>query len=302
MPIGSLEPDLPRSLPNGPKVAIRRPERHKGSELGNPDFLTIRFRRQCLVCRADLVRLNPAFDALRLKPPASPRTPIVIRPAPLAALLAFAFTVPSFGQAVKPKDDALGAPVPEGGTALLGPDLSKWVVKNGDKPATWPLQDGIMTVKGGDIMTKDKYGDFKLHVEFNIPYMPDKKGQARGNSGVYLGGIYELQVLDSYGLKLQDNDCGAIYKQIIPSVNACKPPLQWQTYDVMFHAAKVKDGKTRKARLTVVHNGHTIIDDKEISPTPGGVGGINEGDKGPISLQDHGNAVQYRNIWIKPLD
>ena len=129
------------------------------------------------------------------------------------------------------------------------------------------------------------------------------KGQARGNSGVYLEGIHELQVLDSYGLKSQDNDCGAIYKQVKPRVNACKPPLQWQTYDVTFHKARVKDGKVeKKARVTVIQNGIKIIDDAEISPTPGGIGAINEGDDGPLLLQDHGNAVQYRNIWLKPLE
>jgi hypothetical protein len=130
--------------------------------------------------------------------------------------------------------------------------------------------------------------------------MPKAKGQARGNSGVYLDGAYELQVLDSYGLKSQDNDCGAIYKQIVPAVNACKPPLQWQTYDITFHKAKVEDGKVvKKARVTVLQNGMKIIDDAEISVTPGGVG-TKEGEDGPIMLQDHGNEVQFRNIWIKP--
>jgi hypothetical protein len=131
--------------------------------------------------------------------------------------------------------------------------------------------------------------------------MPDARGQGRGNSGVYLAGNHELQVLDSYGLDSQNNDCGAIYQQIAPRVNACKPPLQWQTYDVTFHKAKVENGNVvKKARVTVYQNGVKIIDDAEISPTPGGTG-AKEGEDGPLLLQDHGNAVQYRNIWIKPL-
>jgi hypothetical protein len=198
--------------------------------------------------------------------------------------------------------DTLGAKPPEGASYLLCDSQCNWVKKADKSPASWPLEDGVLTVKGGDIRTRGRFGDFQLHVEFNVPFMPDKTGQGRGNSGVYLQGMYELQVLDSYGLKLQDNDCGAIYKQIIPRVNACKPPLQWQTYDITFHSARVKDGKNQKARLTVYQNGTRIIDDKEISPTPGGLGGLKEGDKGPILLQDHGNAVQYRNIWILPLD
>src|SRR5205823_7252125 len=142
-----------------------------------------------------------------------------------------------------------------------------------------------------------KFGDFQLHVEFNVPYMPKAKGQARGNSGVYLDGTYELQVLDSYGLKSQDNDCGAIYKQVAPSVNACKPPLQWQTYDVTFQKARVEGDKVvKKARITVEQNGIKIIDNAEISPTPGGVN-TKEGADGPLLLQDHGDDVQFRNIW-----
>lgn len=220
-----------------------------------------------------------------------------------ALFLSLTIATVAFGQDVKLSDETLGQKPPDGATVLFGDSIKGWVKKGSDELATWPVKDGILTVKGGDIQTKEKFGDFQLHVEFNIPYMPDKTGQARGNSGVYLGGIHEPQVLDSYGLKLQSNDCGAIYQQIIPSVNACKPPLQWQTYDITFHAAKVKDGKVeKKARLTVIHNGVKTIDDKEINPTPGGVGGLKPGDKGPLMLQDHGNAVQYRNIWIKPLD
>ena len=201
-----------------------------------------------------------------------------------------------------PNDKTIGLKPPEGATVLLGSTMDAWTKDNGKDPAAWPVEDGVATVAKGSIKTKEKFGDFQMHLEFNIPYMPDAKGQARGNSGVYLQGIYELQVLDSYGLKLQNNDCGAIYQQIIPSVNACKPPLQWQTYDITHHAARREGDKVvKKARLTVVQNGLTIIDDKEISPTPGGVGGVKEGEDGPIMLQDHGNKVQFRNIWIKPL-
>jgi hypothetical protein len=203
----------------------------------------------------------------------------------------------------KPNDETLGAKPPEKAVVLLdGKNLDAWVKRDGSAAADWPLKDGIMTVGKGNIMTKQSFGDFKLHLEFNCPYMPQAKGQARGNSGVYLDGIYELQVLDSYGLKPDTNDCGAIYKQIAPSVNACKPPLQWQTYDVTFHKAKVEDGKVaKKARVTVVQNGITTIDDREISPCPAGADN-KEGEAGPLLLQDHGNPVEYRNIWIVPLD
>jgi hypothetical protein len=202
----------------------------------------------------------------------------------------------------QPDDATLGARPPEGAIVLLGDKFEGWVKKDGKTPASWPFADGILTVGRGDIMTRKTFGSFELHVEFNVPYMPHARGQGRGNSGVYLTGNHELQVLDSYGLKSKDNDCGAIYKQVAPAVNACKPPLQWQTYDVIFHKAEIRDGKiTKKARVTVSQNGIKIIDDAEISPTPGGAG-IPEGQDGPILLQDHGNPVEYRNIWIKPLD
>ncbi len=205
--------------------------------------------------------------------------------------------------AAEPSDATMGAKPPEGALVLLGDKgLSGWVKRDGRSSADWPVKEGVATVGHGDIMTSERFGDFQLHLEFNIPYMPKAHGQGRGNSGVYLAGAYELQVLDSYGLKLQNNDCGAIYLQIIPSVNACKPPLRWQTYDVTFHKAKVAlDKVVKKARVTVVQNGIEIIQDKEISPTPGGMG-AKEGEPGPLMLQDHGNAVEYRNIWIKKLD
>jgi hypothetical protein len=218
---------------------------------------------------------------------------------PLVLLLTASLGLVSYAQE-KPNDATIGAKPPEGGIVLFdGKNLEAWAKRDGTTPADWPVADGIVTVGRGDIQTKQRFGDFKLHVEFNVPYMPKARGQARGNSGVYLGGIYELQVLDSYGLKLQNNDCGAIYTQVIPSVNACKPPLQWQTYDVTFHKAVV-DGQgkvVKKARVSVIQNGIKTIDDAEIGPTPGGAGN-RPGEDGPILLQDHGNPVQYRNIWI----
>lgn len=203
----------------------------------------------------------------------------------------------------KPNDETLGLKPPEGAVVLFnGENLDAWTKTDGKSAAEWPVKDGVMAVGRGNIMTKDRFGDFKLHLEFNVPYMPKAKGQGRGNSGVYLAGMYELQVLDSYGLKLRDDDCGAIYKQIVPAHNACKPPLQWQTYDVTFHKAKVEGDKVAsKARVTVIQNGVKIIDDKEIELTPGRLDSLKSGDDGPILLQDHGNDVQYRNIWVLPL-
>ena len=226
-------------------------------------------------------------------------------------VVALAVAVTSIGAARAGADDAatardqtLGLKPPDGAKLLIGGDTLDGWVKVGAKsaPAEWPVTGGVVTVAKGSIRTADTFGDFQLHVEFNIPYMPDQKGQARGNSGVYLQGIHELQVLDSYGLPPKNNECGGIYQQIVPSTNACKPPLQWQTYDITFHAAQLDGGKVvKKARLTVVQNGQTIIDDKEISPTPGGVNDVKEGGPGPIMLQDHNNPVQFRNVWIKPL-
>ena len=193
----------------------------------------------------------------------------------------------------------------EGAVVLFdGSNLDQWQTRDG-KPAAWKLlPGGVMEVaKGGDIVSKEKFGDFVLHLEFRLPYMPREFGQARGNSGVYLQTRYETQVLDSYGLEGHDNECGGFYQIRRPSVNMCAPPLQWQSYDITFHSAKLgADGKkTAKARVTVVHNGVVIHDDFELPHvTPGGMNNT-EGEPAGLMLQDHGNPVQYRNIWAKRL-
>ena len=206
-------------------------------------------------------------------------------------------------------EDKVGAPTvppPSGALVLFdGTDLDRWTRIDGKGPAPWTLLPaGAIQVKGGSIRTRDEFaGHFKLHVEFRVPYMPDGKGQGRGNSGVYLQGRYEVQILDSYGLKSQDNDCGGIYKVATPLVNACKAPTVWQAYDIDFHAPQFADGKkTAPARISVKQNGVTIHDDVAIpiDNTVAGLGG-DPSRPGPIMLQDHGNPVQFRNIWLQKI-
>jgi hypothetical protein len=149
--------------------------------------------------------------------------------------------------------------------------------------------------------TKQKFTNFALHVEFLLPFKPAGRGQDRGNSGVYLQDRYEVQVLDSFGLKGLDNECGGIYTKVKPLVNMCFPPLTWQTYDIDYEAAKFDaDGKkTKNAVATVKHNGVIIHDHREINGSTGG-GKPETPDGGAIQLQGHGNPVFYRNIWIVP--
>jgi hypothetical protein len=149
-----------------------------------------------------------------------------------------------------------------------------------------------------DCETKEKFGDHSLHIEFRTPFRPAARGQERGNSGVYIQGRYECQVLDSFGLEGENNECGGIYSIAKPKVNACFPPLTWQTYDIDFTAARYQDGKkVRNARVTIRHNGIVIHSNIEL---PNGTPGKNPEGEGPdvIYLQGHGNPVVYRNIWV----
>ena len=147
--------------------------------------------------------------------------------------------------------------------------------------------------------SKQGFGDYTLHVEFRLSYMPFARGQGRSNSGVYMHDCYEIQVLDSFGLEGEDNECGGFYQIRKPDVNMCFPPLTWQTYDVKFTAPKYKDGKKiANAKVEVRHNGVVIHPMFELPrATPG------REDEGPaprpIYLQGHGNKVEYRNIWVK---
>lgn len=157
--------------------------------------------------------------------------------------------------------------------------------------------DGLLGVGG---TSKELFHDHKLHIEFRTPFQPDDKGQGRGNSGVYVQGRFEIQVLDSFGLAGENNECGGIYQIAKPLINMCYPPLSWQTYDIDFKAATydASGKKTGNAKLTVQHNGVTIHDG--LALTKGTPGKDPEGDKlGPLFLQDHGNPVVYRNIWAQ---
>lgn len=185
---------------------------------------------------------------------------------------------------------------------------AEWVpmqtIEAGTKEPRWlVLDNGVAEVKGGSILTKEEFGDFRLHLEFRTPFMPEAREQARGNSGVYLHGKHEIQVLDSYGLRGADNECGGFYLVAEPRVNACAPPLQWQTYDIVYHAIKLDAaGKvTRMPRVTVDHNGVRIHDDLELPEYTAGAFTQERKSTGILFLQDHSDPVQYRNIWLEEL-
>jgi hypothetical protein len=202
------------------------------------------------------------------------------------------------------KEDVKSVFPPKVATVLFdGHSLDGWVkARDEGGPATWTLREGgIMEARGGNIKTTKTFsGRFKLHVEFRVPYMPEADGQDRGNSGVYVQGRYEVQVLDSYGLRSGLEDCGAIFAIAAPLVNACKAPTIWQSYDIEFQAATFEKGKKiAPAVMTVYQNGIKIHDRLKITAdnTLLGLDG-DPSTPGPIMLQYLGSPVQYRNIWL----
>lgn len=189
----------------------------------------------------------------------------------------------------------LGAAPPAGAIVLF--DGSKATFETNWKPGA-RMADGGLLMEGAT--TTRSFGDFTLHLEFRLPYKPEARGQGRGNSGLYMQGRYEVQMLDSFGLTGEDNECGGIYKIAKPALNVCYPPLSWQTYDVEFTAAKFDSSgkKTANAVVTVRHNDVVIHDHVELTHTTTAAPVKDERGPGPIFLQNHGNPVRYCNIWI----
>jgi hypothetical protein len=198
---------------------------------------------------------------------------------------------------------------PADATVLVGTkdDRSIWQMMDGS-PAGWMMKNGVLETGKGIIRTKAEFTDFQLHVEFATPSEVKGDSQGRGNSGVFLLGKFEIQVLDSYqNPTYPDGQAAAMYGQFPPLVNASRPPGQWQTYDIAFAAPRFKQGGTldQPAVVTVLHNGVVVhhaarfwgpTAHKKIDPYTADTA------KGPIALQDHGNPVRYRNIWIRPLE
>jgi hypothetical protein len=204
-----------------------------------------------------------------------------------------------------------GAPPPSDAIVLFdGHDLSHWLSDKNGEP-TWPVRDGYVATAphAGYIHTKEEFGDCQLHLEWAEPSPVHGISQGRGNSGVFFQGLYEVQVLDNYdNPTYADGACGALYGQTPPLVNACKKPDEWQTYDIIFEAPRVDaDGKViRPASATVIQNG-IVLHHKQAYLGPTGWRFLahykdNTPTRGPIALQDHGNPVRFRNIWIRNIE
>jgi hypothetical protein len=197
------------------------------------------------------------------------------------------------------KSPTMGAKPPKHAIVLTQNDTNLW------EKLSWPLSpEGVLRVARGNISAKDKLSNFRLHLEFRTPYMPAEEGQARGNSGVYLLGRYEIQVLDSYQNKTYFNgQAGSFYGHNAPLVNASRKPGEWQAYDIIFRAPKkAADGSITPGSFTVLHNGILVQDHIPVKGEATTAAAFqNFSEKGPIVLQDHNNPVRYRNIWLRKL-
>jgi hypothetical protein len=184
-------------------------------------------------------------------------------------------------------------------------DFSRWRHKDGSQPIRWLFTgDYAEVVPGtGDIETAEEYQDFNMHLEFWLPLESDHQGQARANSGIYIHGLYELQILDSSAVEYPTaQDCGALYKQVPPLMNACKGPLVWQTYDIEFRAPRV-DQNNRvmiPGEITAWLNGELVLNQVPITKPTGAAGRLPQRGVGPIRLQDHQSPVRFRNVVITP--
>lgn len=202
-------------------------------------------------------------------------------------------------------------PAPSDAVVLFdGANLDNWTATDGTA-TKWILKDGVMqpTADSGMIQSKQEFGSCQLHVEFATPANVEGDGQGRGNSGVFLMGQYEAQVLDSYdNTTYPDGQCAALYGRAVPLANACRKPGEWQSYDIIFHRPIFENGEVvKRATFTVIQNGVLVQDHVELSGGTGWEGGssiseyVPHGDAGPLQFQDHGNPVRFRNVWVRPL-
>jgi hypothetical protein len=195
------------------------------------------------------------------------------------------------------RSPTLGKAPPSGATVLFdGTNTDEW---QGGRLDT---QTGFLNTDGSDIRSKKRFNNYSVHLEFMLPYRPAARGQGRGNSGFYQVMQYEVQILDSFGLEGKNNECGGIYSRIDCKVNACLPPLQWQTYDIDFTNAVPDPSDAKKvekhSRITCKLNGIVVHDNVEIPGPTGGAWNEPEGTPGPFLLQGHGNPMQFRNMWV----
>ena len=247
------------------------------------------------------------------------RSNLIIKPACLVYLLTSGIL--AFSQEWKPELTEKWEPVPPKVTpgkrtaapsdAIIlfdGKDLSKWESEK-EGPAQWKVEDGCFTVipDKGSIQTKQSFGDVQLHIEWRAPFEAKGDGQDHGNSGIYLQKRYEIQVLDCYtNTTYVNGQTASIYKQYAPLVNACKPTGEWQTYDIIFMAPRFNDNGTlfAPATITLLHNGVLVLNHVILQGATENIGlpkYIAHDLKQPLLLQDHGNPVSFRNIWVREL-